>query len=82
MTAGEGERNNIFLNTKEYPMFSEKSINLINDEVQKLIEASYKRAELIIYEHTDLLQAIVRQLLQKKIMSEKELERICKRYLK
>ena len=82
MTAGEGERNNIFLNTKEYPMFSEKSINLVNDEVQKLIDVGYRRAEEIIYEHTDLLLAIVRQLLKKKIMSETELDRICKKYLK
>ena len=83
MTVDESKkRNNIFLNTDNYPMFTEKSTNQINDEVQALIEKAYDRAEIIITEHAKLLEMIVRELLEKQIMSETELDRIWRRYLR
>ncbi len=83
MTMDENKkRNNIFLNTENYPMFTEKSTNLINDEVQALIERAYARAEAIITEYKVLLEMIVKELLKKQIMSETELDRIWQRYLK
>lgn len=78
----EEDRNNIFLNTPDYPMFTEKSANKINEEVQKLINIAYKRAEEIIEEHKELLEMIVKALLEKKIMSETELDVVWQKYLK
>lgn len=82
MSATDNERNNIFLNTSDYPMFSEKSTNLINKEVQDLISAAYQRAESIIEENKDLLEELAQKLLEKQIMSEKELDKIWQRYKK
>lgn len=78
----EEDRNNIFLNTPDYPMFTEKSANQINEEVQKLINIAYKRAEEIIKEHKELLEIIVEELLKKKIMSETELDVVWQKYFK
>ena len=83
MTSKEnGERNVIFLNSENYPMFSEKSINMVNEEVQALVDIAYKRAEHIIEEHKELLEIIVTKLLGKQIMSEAELDRVCQQYFK
>ena len=78
----EEDRNNIFLNTPDYPMFTEKSANQINQEVQELIDIAYKRAEEVIEEHKELLEMIVEALLEKKIMSETELDVVWQKYLK
>ena len=83
MTSEEqGERNVVFLNTENYPMFSEKAINMVNDEVQKLISDAYQRAEQLIEENKELLELIVSKLLEKQIMSEAELDKIWQQYLK
>ena len=82
MSASNDERNNIFLNTPNYPMFSEKSKNLINNEVQEIINTAYKRAESIIDEYRDLLEMLVEKILEKQIMSESELDRIWQNYMK
>lgn len=83
MTVDVGsKRNNVFINTPDYPMFTEKTANLINDEVQELISRSYKRAEQIIEENKMFLDMLVKELLTKRIMSEVELNRVWKRYLK
>ena len=71
-------RNMIFLNTQEYPMFSDKRIESINREVQKLLDLGYKRAEDIINAHRNVLEALVEALMEKKIMSASELERVWK----
>ena len=82
MSSSNDERNNIFLNTPNYPMFSEKSKNLVNSEVQELINIAYKRAESIIDEYRELLELLVEKLLEKQIMSESELDRLCQNYIK
>lgn len=82
MSSSNDERNNIFLNTPNYPMFSEKSKNLVNAEVQELINIAYKRAESIIDEYRGLLDILVEKLLVKQIMSESELDRLCQNYMK
>lgn len=74
------ERNIIFLNSENYPMFSEKYINMVNKEVQNLIDIAYKRAEQIIGDNRELLEMIVDKLLKKHIMSESELDKICQQY--
>ena len=81
--SSEGEiRNNIFLNTTDYPMFSEKSKNMVYDEVKELVDIAYERARTILDENSVLLEKIVDSLMKKRIMSEIELDEIWKQYLK
>ena len=75
-------KNKIFLNDCDYPMFSEKSINFINDEVNNIIQKAYDRATKILEENRDLLEAIVTALLEHRIMSESELDKIWKKFRK
>ena len=82
MTAGDEVRNQVFFNTEEQPMYSEKLIDQINDEVTKLTDMAYKRAEEVIGNHKDLVVALVDALMEKHIMSETQLDAICQKYLK
>ncbi len=82
MTAEENERNTIFINSDRYPMFSEKTKDLVIEEVQKLVDIAYARAEAIIDEHKDFLHILVRALLKNHIMSEKQMESLWQSYLK
>ena len=72
-------KNRIYLNTQEFPMFSEKSTDTINDEVNKLIDKAFQRASELLRENNDILEAIVKALLEKHIMSEAELDKIWKK---
>ena len=72
----ESIENRIYLNSENYPMFSEKSTNVINDEVNKLIKKAFDRATIVLEENRDILEAIVKNLLEKKIMSEVELDKV------
>ncbi len=75
-------KNRIYLNSVDYPMFTEKSTNIINDEVNKLIEKAFNRATKVIEENKDILEAMVYELLEKKIMSETELDIVWQRVLR
>ncbi len=68
--------NRVYLNTENYPMFSEKAANLINDEINKVVKRSFDRATEILEVNTDILEAIVAALVEKRIMSETELDEI------
>ena len=76
MTSNDSFKNRIYLNSEDYPMFSEKSIDTINDEVTKLIQQAFKRATALLEENKDILEAIVKALLKKQIMSEPELDKV------
>lgn len=76
----EDEGNNVFLNTPDYPMLSEKSVNEVNDAVQEMVSIAYKRAEKIIDDNMDFLKAMVKKLLARGIMSEKELDKLWVKY--
>ncbi len=78
MISNEEDDDDFFLNIVR----TEKSANKINDEVQELIKTAYKRAEDIIEEHKELLEMIVAELLEKKIMSEPELDVVWQKYFK
>lgn len=69
-------KNQIYLNTEDYPMFSEEAKNLVNKEVNKLINKAFDRATALLEENKDILEAIVAALLEKHIMSETELDKI------
>jgi len=71
-------KNRIYLNECCYPMYSEKAINIIDEEVNKLIEKAMNRAIELLNENIDILEAIVDVLLKKKIMSESELDKVWK----
>lgn len=71
-------KNRIYLNSENYPMFSEKAINFINEEVNSVIEKAFERAVNILKENKDILEAIVEALLKNRIMSEYELDKIWK----
>lgn len=75
-------KNRIYLNTENYPMFSEKSTDIINEEVNKLIEKAFDRATQLLNDNKDILEAIVAALLKKHIMSETELDKIWKNVVK
>ena len=68
--------NRVYLNTENYPMFSEKAVNVINDEVNKVVKKSFERATKILEVNTDILEAIVAALVENRIMSETELDAI------
>lgn len=72
-------KNRVYLNTEDFPMFSEKSVNIINEEVNTVIEKAFNRATNILEENKDILEAIVEALLEKRIMSETELDEIWQR---
>lgn len=69
-------RNRIFLNTVDFPMYSEQAINFINSEVSKLLEAAYERAQDTLNKNRPLLDALVDALMEKHIMSIDELESV------
>lgn len=71
-------KNRIYVNFCDNPMFSEKSIEVINKEIDKIIEKAYRRAERILERNRDILEAIVNALMEKHIMSEAELDKIWK----
>lgn len=71
-------KNRVYLNCEEYPMFSEKALDMINNEINNIIEKAFNRAKELIDENKDVLDAIVAALLEKRIMSEVELDKIWK----
>ena len=74
--------NVIYLNDADYPMTSEIVINNINNKVRNLIQKSYHRAEGMIRENSKLLDALAKALVKNHIMSEMELNKIWKRFIK
>lgn len=68
--------NRSYINSANYPMFSEKVTDMMNAEVNKLIKKAYARAEELLKENEDILEAIATALLEKQIMSEVELDKI------
>lgn len=69
-------KNRVYLNTEKYPMFSEKAVNTINTEINKIIEKAYSRAKSLLNSHHKVLEAIVAALIERKIMTETELDEI------
>ena len=70
--------NRIYLDAEHYPMFSEKAINEVNDEINKVIQEAFERATELIESNKDILEALVDALLKNLIMSESQLDRIWK----
>lgn len=58
---------------KEY---SEKISSQIDEEVRKIVDAAYKKAEDIIVEHRKLLNAIAAELVEKETLEREEFEKL------
>lgn len=56
--------------------YSEKTSELIDQEVKDLVEAQYERAQNIISENKDKLKELAEQLLKKEVIFTEDLERI------
>lgn len=72
----DSEHNRIFLNSADYPMFSERGIDIINEKVDKLVDKAFARAKELLEQNKDILVAIVDALMEKHIMSEDELDAV------
>lgn len=56
--------------------FSEKTAQIIDEEISELIEKAYKNAKSILYEHKDRLIELAKTLLDKEVIFRDDLERI------
>jgi len=56
------------------PRFSEKTSEVIDDEVKRLVEESKSRAENILREHIDKLKLLAEKLIEKEILDGSEVE--------
>ena len=56
--------------------YSDRTAEVIDDEVLKLVETAHTEAWTIINENRDILDELVRQLLVKETLNEKELAEI------
>jgi len=56
------------------PRFSEKTSEIIDDEVKRLVEESKSRAENILREHIDKLKLLAEKLIEKEILDGSEVE--------
>ncbi len=74
-----GERDDLIFLGREltaHKNYSEKTAEAIDEEVKKIVKRNYGRAEKIIGEHRDLLEAIVKQLLEREVLSSDEINAI------
>ena len=62
--------------------FSEKTVELIDEEVSKFLEVAHKRALNLLKENEDLLHALSKRLLKKETIHAKEFEEIFEKYTK
>lgn len=80
----QGEQNKSYMignYVKDFLLTDELRLK-INNEISKIINQAYKRAEEIINENKKLLEEIVLRLIEDGILMGDELEEICKKYQK
>ncbi|MCB4791792.1 MAG: ATP-dependent zinc metalloprotease FtsH [Elusimicrobia bacterium] len=56
------------------PRFSDKTSEIIDEEVKRIVEEAEKRAEDILKKHKDKLQALAERLIEKEILDGEEVE--------
>jgi len=74
-----GERDDLIFLGREltaHKNYSEKTAEMIDDEVKKIIQRNYARAQEIIGEHKDELEAIVKLLLEREVLSSDEINAV------
>ncbi len=76
----EKETRNRFLPTEmlpeRYESVSEKTKELIDEEIKKTLDEAYKRAKQLLLENKDKLEELAKTLLEKEVVDEKELKKI------
>lgn len=76
-----GERDDLIFLGKElaaHKNFSEKTAELIDEEVKKIVNRAYNRARELLESNRDLLIAIAEELLEKEVLSSEEIDQIIK----
>ena len=68
--------NRVYFDNSNYVMCSEKTVDKVNEQIDKIIAKAYKRAEEILTENEVYLKKLVTQLMKKGILSKKDLDRI------
>lgn len=68
--------NRVYFDNENYSMCSEKTVDNINAEIDKIIKMAYERAEQILTENEVYLKKLVAQLMKKGILSKRDLDRI------
>jgi cell division protease FtsH len=74
-----GERDDLIFLGRDLAMhknFSERTAQLIDEEVKKIIIRNYNRAKSLIEKNRDKLQAIAQTLLEREVLSSEEIERL------
>ena len=56
--------------------YSEKTSELIDEEVKQIVAGAYKRATKILKEHKDILDKLAKRVLEKEVLDRKEIEKI------
>lgn len=69
-------KNRVYFDSENYTMTSEKVVNNVNTEIDKLIAKAYTRAEQILKENEFYLKKLVNQLMEKGILSKRDLDKI------
>lgn len=73
---GNSNANRVFLEKEETPIYSESLVDRINAEVNKILEEANEYAEKVLKEHQTELEVLVDALMQKGILSRKDIEEI------
>jgi cell division protease FtsH len=74
-----GERDDLIFLGRDLAMnknFSERTAERIDDEVKKIVNASYARSQQLLKDNKDKLLEIARALLEKEVLDSDEIERI------
>lgn len=74
-----GERDDLIFLGRDLAMhknFSERTAQLIDEEVKKIVLRNYNRAKNLIEENREKLQAIAETLLEREVLSSEEIERL------
>ena len=56
--------------------YSDETATLIDEEVRKLLEQQYQRAQDLLVEHRDELELLANQLLEKEVLLKSDLEKL------
>ena len=66
----------VYLRDSENPMYTEKIIERISSEIDKILSEAKRYADYVLIEHQTELEILVKELMEKGIVSKVELERI------
>lgn len=71
-----------YLNDDEVKLISDKTVEKIQSAVEELLAKARARAQELLFDNYRLLEDVTRQLLKKKMLSQKDLDKIVRDYKK